>query len=85
MVDFGAMLSFNLKGSESEALAFTGKVKLFTAATSLGGVESLIEHRRSIEGPNSISPPNLLRISIGLENVEDLIEDLRSGLNLSEI
>jgi cystathionine gamma-synthase len=45
----------------------------------------LIEHRKSIEGPNSISPPNLLRISIGLENVEDLIEDLRSGLNLSEL
>lgn len=80
MGDFGAMLSFNIKGSESEALAFTGKVKLFTAATSLGGVESLIEHRKSIEGPNSISPPNLLRISVGLENVEDLIDDLGNGL-----
>lgn len=80
MGDFGAMLSFNIKGSESDALAFTGKVKLFTAATSLGGVESLIEHRKSIEGPNSISPPNLLRISVGLENVEDLIDDLGNGL-----
>ncbi|MES2795313.1 MAG: PLP-dependent aspartate aminotransferase family protein [Bacteroidota bacterium] len=81
MADFGAMLSFNLKGTEQEALAFTGKVKLFTAATSLGGVESLIEHRKSIEGPNSISPPNLIRISVGLENADDLIEDLRNGLN----
>jgi cystathionine gamma-synthase len=81
MADFGAMLSFNLIGSESDALAFTGKVKLFTIATSLGGVESLIEHRRSIEGLNSISPPNLIRISVGLENVEDLIEDLGQALS----
>jgi cystathionine gamma-synthase len=80
MSDFGAMLSFNLKGSESDALAFTGKVKLFTIATSLGGVESLIEHRKSIEGINSVSPPNLLRLSIGLENVDDLIEDLTKAL-----
>ena len=80
MADFGAMLSFNLKGDEKNALEFTGKVKLFTAATSLGGVESLIEHRKSIEGPNSISPPNLLRVSVGLENVEDLIDDLRLAL-----
>jgi cystathionine gamma-synthase len=80
MADFGAMLSFNLKGSESDALAFTGKVKLFTAATSLGGVESLIEHRKSVEGHNSISPPNLLRISVGLENIEDLIADLQQAL-----
>ena len=81
MTGFGAMLSFNLKGSESEALAFTGKVKLFMPATSLGGVESLIEHRRSIEGPNSISPPNLLRISVGLESANDLIEDLEQALS----
>jgi cystathionine gamma-synthase len=80
MSGFGAMLSFNLKGSEAEALAFTGKVKLFTRATSLGGVESLIEHRKSIEGPTSISPPTLLRVSIGLENVDDLIEDLKQAL-----
>ncbi len=80
MKGFGAMLSFNLKGTESEALAFTGRVKLFTPATSLGGVESLIEHRKSIEGPSSISPPNLLRISVGLENAEDLITDLEQAL-----
>ena len=81
MSAFGAMLSFNLKSTEEDALAFTGKVKLFTAATSLGGVESLIEHRKSIEGPTSISPPTLLRISVGLENVEDLIEDLGQALS----
>lgn len=81
MKGFGAMLSFNLIGSESNALAFTGKVKLFTPATSLGGVESLIEHRRSIEGSVSISPPNLLRLSIGLENAEDLINDLEVALS----
>ncbi len=81
MKAFGAMLSFNLKGSEADALAFTGKVKLFTVATSLGGVESLIEHRKSIEGPGSISPPNLLRISVGLEDAHDLIADLKQALN----
>jgi cystathionine gamma-synthase len=80
MSGFGAMLSFNLKGTEAEALAFTGKVNLFTRATSLGGVESLIEHRKSIEGPASISPPTLLRVSVGLENVDDLIEDLKQAL-----
>jgi cystathionine gamma-synthase len=80
MKGYGAMLSFNIKGSESDALAFTGKVKLFTIATSLGGVESLIEHRRSVEGTNSLSPGNLLRISVGLENVDDLIEDLAEAL-----
>ncbi len=80
MSGFGAMLSFNLKGTEAEALAFTGKVQLFTAATSLGGVESLIEHRRSVEGAKSISPPNLLRLSIGLEHADDLIDDLDQAL-----
>lgn len=80
MLDFGAMLSFNLKGSEANALSFTGKLKLFTAATSLGGVESLIEHRKSVEGTNSISPPNLLRVSIGLEDTTDLINDLKQAL-----
>lgn len=80
MSGYGAMLSFNLKGTEAHALAFTGKVQLFTAATSLGGVESLIEHRRSVEGAKSISPPNLLRLSIGLEHADDLIHDLDQGL-----
>ena len=57
-----------------------GKVKVFIRATSLGGTESLIEHRASIEGPNTKTPDNLLRMSIGLENVEDLIEDLAQAL-----
>jgi cystathionine gamma-synthase len=55
-------------------------VQLFTRATSLGGTHSLIEHRASIEGPNTQTPQNLLRISIGLENTEDLIGDLQQAL-----
>jgi cystathionine gamma-synthase len=55
-------------------------VKVFTRATSLGGTESLIEHRASIEGPNTRTPDNLLRMSIGLENIEDLIADLAQAL-----
>jgi cystathionine gamma-synthase len=53
---------------------------LFTRATSLGGPESLIEHRASVEGPTTISPPNLLRVSVGLENADDLVEDLAQAL-----
>ena len=56
------------------------KVQLFIRATSLGGTQSLIEHRASIEGPNSQTPDNLLRVSVGLENVDDLIEDLAQAL-----
>ncbi len=59
---------------------FISKLKLFTRATSLGGVESLIEHRASVEGPTSATPQNLLRISIGLEHAEDLIADLAQAL-----
>jgi cystathionine gamma-synthase len=81
MGGFGAMLSINLQANEATSLAFTGLTKLFTAATSLGGVESLIEHRRSVEGSKSISPHNLLRLSIGLEHPADLIADLKQALN----
>ena len=77
----GAMLSVQVKGGMAEALRFVGKLKLFTRATSLGGVESLIEHRASIEGPTSLTPQNLLRVSIGLEHAEDLIADLAQGLS----
>ncbi|QHN04201.1 aminotransferase class I/II-fold pyridoxal phosphate-dependent enzyme [Granulicella sp. WH15] len=77
---FGGVLSFQLRGSEAEALAFTGRTKLFTRATSLGGTHSLIEHRASIEGAGTKTPDNLLRLSIGLENSLDLIEDLRGAL-----
>ncbi|MCH7744997.1 MAG: PLP-dependent transferase, partial [Chloroflexi bacterium] len=55
-------------------------VRLFTRATSLGGTESLIEHRASVEGPDTRTPQNLLRMSIGLENADDLIEDLAQAL-----
>jgi len=77
---FGAMLSFCVEGGREEAFAVAARMRLFTRATSLGGVESLIEHRASIEGPHSVTPPNLLRISVGLENVEDLIADLDQAL-----
>ena len=80
MSDWGAMLSFELKGGRAAALALTGKVKVFTHATSLGGVESLLEHRASGEGPVPRTPPGLLRVSIGLENVDDLIADLDQAL-----
>lgn len=72
---FGGMLSVQIKGDAQNAMNITGKLQLFTTATSLGGVESLIEHRKSIEGPTSPTPDNLLRISVGLENIEDLIQD----------
>jgi cystathionine gamma-synthase len=74
------MLSFLVRGGRAEALAVTARVKLFTRATSLGGVESLIEHRASSEGPTSTTVQNLLRMSIGLEHADDLIADLRQAL-----
>ena len=77
---FGAMLSVQVKGSAKNAMKLTGRLKLFTTATSLGGVESLVEHRKSIEGPDSPTAENLLRISVGLENVEDLIADWKQAL-----
>ncbi|MDF2500120.1 MAG: Cystathionine gamma-lyase [Anaerosporomusa subterranea] len=79
---FGGMLSFQVLGDQKSALAVTGRVKIIARATSLGGVESLIEHRSSIEGPESTTPNNLLRFSVGLENVEDLIADLEQALAL---
>ncbi len=81
MCMFGGMLSFEVRGGQAEAMAVAARVKLFTRATSLGGVESLIEHRASIEGPGTQTPDNLLRISVGLEHPDDLIEDLDQGLN----
>lgn len=77
---FGGMLSFNVRGGADEAMAVAANLQLFTRATSLGGIESLIEHRASIEGPTSTTPQNLLRVSIGIEHVDDLINDLRHGL-----
>jgi cystathionine gamma-synthase len=77
---FGGMLAVQIKGDAKNAMALTGRLKLFTTATSLGGVESLIEHRKSVESPDSPTPDNLLRISVGLENIEDLIEDWENAL-----
>ncbi len=77
---FGGMLSFQVKGGKEQAFAVAGKVKVFTRATSLGGVESLIEHRASIEGSGTKTPENLLRVSVGLEHIDDLIEDLTQAL-----
>ena len=63
------------KGDSKKTLEISNQLQYFATATSLGGVESLIEHRQSVEGPESKVPENLLRISVGLENVEDLIAD----------
>jgi len=78
---FGGMLSFQVRGGTAEAMQVAARVQLFTRATSLGGVESLIEHRRSVEGATSQAPENLLRISVGLEHPDDLIADLAQALN----
>jgi cystathionine gamma-synthase len=80
MTSFGAMMSFEVKGGEAEAMKVAANLKLITRATSLGGVESLIEHRASIEGPDSKTPKNLLRFSVGLEHADDLIADLEQAL-----
>jgi cystathionine gamma-synthase len=77
---FGGMLSVQVQGGAGEAMAVAAKVKVFTRATSLGGIESLIEHRASIEGPYGNTPPNLLRISVGLEHPDDLIADLAQAV-----
>ena len=81
MRDFGGMLSVRIRGGRAAALAFAGKVRVFTNATSLGGCESLIEHRASVEGAKPISPENLLRLSVGLEHADDLLEDLAQALS----
>lgn len=80
MSDFGGMLAIELKGGKERALAMTANVKLFRRATSLGGVESLIEHRASVEGKYTRTPDRLLRLSVGLENINDLIDDCDRAL-----
>ena len=80
MRDFGGMLSVQLRGGREAALAMAGKLRLFTNATSLGGCESLVEHRASTEGTHTTTPQNLLRMSVGLEHVDDLIADLTQAL-----
>lgn len=81
MSAFGGMLSFELDGTREEAIAVVANVKLFVRATSLGGVESLMEHRASIEGKGTTVPETLIRCSIGLEHPSDLIADLEQALS----
>ena len=80
MTGFGGMLSMQVRGGRSAAFAVERQVRIFTCATSFGGTESLLEHRASVEGAATRSPDNLLRLSIGLEHAEDLIEDLGQAL-----
>ena len=77
---FGAMLSLLVAGGAEAAKRVATRTRLFVPATSLGGVESLIEHRTSVEGPNSAAPANLLRVSVGIENAGELIADLEQAL-----
>ena len=77
---FGSMLSILVKGGAAEALAVAGRLQVFLRATSLGGVESLIEHRATVEGAATLAPPNLLRVSVGIESLDDLWADLDQAL-----
>ena len=80
MSAFGGMLSFQVNGGRDEAMRMAARCRLFIRATSLGGAHSLIEHRASVEGPQTRTPQNLLRLSIGLEHSDDLIADLDQAL-----
>ena len=80
MSDFGAIVSFRVRQGKDAALAMVGRAELFMRATSLGGVESLIEHRATSEGPTSTTPDDLVRLSVGIEHPDDLIEDLSQAL-----
>jgi cystathionine gamma-synthase len=81
MLNYGGMLSFLVKGGSGEAWKIINKLNVFTRATSLGGVESLIEHRASAEGATTKAPDNLLRVSVGLEHIDDLIDDMSQALS----
>jgi cystathionine gamma-synthase len=80
MRGYGGMVSVCVRGGAAEALAAAARMRVFIRATSLGGVESLVEHRASVEGPDTLTPVNLLRLSIGIENAQDLIADLEQAL-----
>ena len=77
---FGGMLSLLVKGGADAGKSLAASAKIFLPATSLGGVESLIEHRLTIEGPDWGVAPNLVRLSVGIEDCDDLIEDLENAL-----
>ncbi|MDD3721537.1 MAG: aminotransferase class I/II-fold pyridoxal phosphate-dependent enzyme [Lutibacter sp.] len=80
---FGAMISILIRGNEQDTINISTKLKYFTIATSLGGVESLVEHRKSLEGKGSLTPENLLRISVGIEHIDDLIADWKNALSMN--
>ena len=82
---FGGMLSIRVAGGEAAAVATAAKVAVWKRATSLGGTESLIEHRASVEGAGSPVPADLLRLSAGIEHVQDLIDDLEQALQAAHI
>jgi cystathionine gamma-synthase len=79
---FGGMLSIRVRGGEAAAIATAAGLRLWKRATSLGGVESLVEHRASVEGAGSPVPPDLLRLSVGIEDEGDLIADLEAALTM---
>ncbi len=80
MNGYGGMLAFEIRGGREEAFAMLARLKMIVRATSLGGVHTLIEHRASIEGPHSRAPESLLRLSVGIEHVDDIIGDLDQAL-----
>ncbi len=77
---FGGLLSFLVKGDDKDALGMTAHLKVVTRATSLGAVESTVDHRFSVEPPGRPTPKNLLRLSVGIEHVDDLVADLDQAL-----
>ena len=77
---FGGMLSFRVRGGREAAVAVVSRAKLFVRATSLGSVESLIEHRATSEGQGGTAPPDLVRVSVGIEHPDDLVADLEQAL-----
>jgi cystathionine gamma-synthase len=78
---FGGMMSLRLRDGEDAAKAFVARLRVFKRATSLGSTESLVEHRASVEGPGTLCPPDLVRLSIGIEHADDLIDDLTQALD----
>jgi cystathionine gamma-synthase len=81
MDDFGGMISFLIDGTAEEAIKVVAGAKMIKAATSLGGIESIWEHRKSSEGEESPTPDNLIRLSVGLEHPDDIISDLELALS----
>jgi cystathionine gamma-synthase len=84
MNGYGAMLSFIVHGGAEAAMNVAGRLRLVVRATSLGGTHSLIEHRASVEGPMSMAPAGLLRVSVGLEHPQDIIDDLTEALSAAD-